>query len=199
MVLKFKVWRLQREKRKHGNVLVLRDKKGRVRKVAKTGIEKYQLTKWYEKYNMKEKLERLIVSVKLKENLKRVKRRIHRRGFRFQISMYGIFIHPKTKKREYRRYEIFKAYSWKPDEVAFLHDYLKTHVPESRAGIFVYHEGKLYVDEKDNLTKFLPRCICGKRFKTERGFTNHIKMKKGKGTHKRVKSGNGQHQPERTS
>lgn len=162
MVLQFKVWRISWEQSgkidpetgKRKPVLVLRDKRGRVKVRAKNAIEQARLTKWYERYNQKERLESLLESRKLKETVRLAKRRIRARGFKFQMSFYGITINAKTKKRQYRRYEIFKAYPWKPDEVAFMYDYLKAHVPLSKAGLFVFHNGSLFVDPKDELTKF---------------------------------------------
>jgi hypothetical protein len=135
-------------------LLVLRDKSGKIREIARDDNDKARLTKWYEKYNMKERLERLLETRALKEHVRKVKQRIRRRGFTYQISLYGITKNPKTGVRQYRRYEIFKAYKWTPDEVGFMHDFFKSHVPVSKAGLFIYHEGKLYVDEKDELTKF---------------------------------------------
>jgi uncharacterized protein YPO0396 len=156
MVLKFKVWRLQWENRgpkDNRRVLCLRDKKGILRKVAKTALEQSRLTKWYERYNIGERLENLVESRKLKEHIRKLKARIRRKGFKFQISLYGVWRNPRTGVRRYQRYEIFKATKWPPDEVAMIHDYFKTHVPENKAGVFVYHDQKLFIDDKDELTK----------------------------------------------
>lgn len=71
------------------------------------------------------------------------------------MSFYGIFIDPTTKKKSYRRYEVFHADKWKPDEVGMLHHFFMKHVPKSRAGVFVYHHDRLYVDEQDELTKLV--------------------------------------------
>jgi hypothetical protein len=157
MVLKFKVWRLQWEKRgPKGNreILVLRDKKGRIRRCAKTGEDQALIRKWYERYNIAERLESLLATRKLKEHIRRVKQRVRKRGFTFQISFYGIWVDPTTGKRGYRRYEVFKAEKWRPDEVAFLHDFLRTHVPQSKAGVFIFHDNKLMVEPTDELTQF---------------------------------------------
>jgi hypothetical protein len=153
LVLAFKVWRIGWEKRKHGKVLVLRDKTGRIRKVAHDKLEESRLNRWYEKYNMKERLETLLDNKKLKQHVKRVKRRIRRKGFTHQISLYGNHVNPRTGRKTYRRYEIFHDDKWTQDEVAFIHQWFKTHVPKSRAGVFVFYQNKLYVDEKDELSK----------------------------------------------
>jgi hypothetical protein len=162
MVLQFKVWRLQWEKRGGRDkttkdrtlVLVLRDKDGKIRKIASNITDQSHLEKWYEKYNIGERLERLLKSRKLKLQVRKTKDRIRERGFTHSMSLYGIWVNPKTGERGYRRYEIFKAYKWMPDEVAFLHDFFKTHIPKSPAGVFVFHDGSLFIDEKDELTKF---------------------------------------------
>lgn len=112
------------------------------------------LRKWYEKYNMKERLDTLLATRKLKEHVRKVKARIRRRGFKYQMSFYGIWKNPANGERGYRRYEVFKAEKWTPDEVGFIHDFFKTHVPKSRAGLFVFHGGSLYADEKDGMTAF---------------------------------------------
>jgi hypothetical protein len=49
---------------------------------------------------------------------------------------------------------VFKADKWNPDEVAMLHDFFQTHVPKSRAGVFVYHDQRLFIDEEDGMTRF---------------------------------------------
>jgi hypothetical protein len=163
MVLKFKVWRLCYEhrgkklkRRKRRKLVVcLRDKNGVLRKVAKDAYEQAKMETWYEKYNIKERLETLLATKELKEHVRRVKQRIRKRGFVHQISLYGISKDPKTSERTYRRYEIFKANKWFQDEVAFIHAFFKAHVPLSRAGCFIFHDGKLFVDGKDKLTEFV--------------------------------------------
>ena len=162
MVLQFKVWRLQWERRggrdkatgERMKILVLRDKDGKIRKIARNKTDQVRLESWYEKYNIGERLEKLLKSRKMKLHVRKIKDRIRKRGFTHQMSLYGIWVDPTTGERGYRRYEIFKAGKWTRDEVAFLHDFFKTHIPKSPAGVFVFHNGSLLVDEKDELTKF---------------------------------------------
>lgn len=161
MVLAFKVWRLSwdntgkinKETGKRTPVLVLRDKRGRIIKRADNVLDQASLKKWYEKYNMHERLESLIKSRKLKEAIRLTKRRVRTRGFKYQMSFYGITINEKTRRRQYRRYEVFKATPWLPDEAGFLHKFFKEHRPKSIAGVFILHNGSLFVDGKDELTK----------------------------------------------
>jgi hypothetical protein len=162
MVLKFKVWRLDWEKRsfklkgkKHFHWrLVLRDKSGRIYRVAKNAYEEAKLQRRYEKYNEGAKLEQLLAVRRLKEHVRKVKAEVRRRGFRKQLSCYGIFADPKTKKRFYCRYEIFRHDAWTQQDVAGIHDFLKSHRPKSAAGVFIFHGNRLYVVAKDEVTQF---------------------------------------------
>jgi hypothetical protein len=158
MVFQFKVWKIQWENRgprTNRRVLCMRDRKGRLKKVAKTEDDQRKLRKWYEGYNIIERLETLIANRKLKAHITKIKEKVRARGFTHQMSLYGVFINPNNHKREYRRYEIFKAGKWLPDEVGFFHDYFLKHVPENKAGVFVFHNGKLFVDEEDTITKMI--------------------------------------------
>jgi len=164
LVLRFKVYRLQHEKRAryrkvHGRRkkfyirrLVLRDKLGWIHKEAKGKLEEYELRQWYVRYNRKKALEQLLAVRKLKEHIRRIKADVRRRGFVKQLSIYGITRNSKTKKRVYRRYEIFKAYPWTRTEVAAIHDFFKKSPPTSHAGVFIYHNDKLLIVGSDKVT-----------------------------------------------
>lgn len=164
MVLKFKVWRLQKElvtvpfsketgvKAHMEMKYVLRDKHGYRRKVAKTPEEEFLLLKWYEKYNVGKRLEQLLAVRRLKDHVRRIKASVRKRGFTKQLSIYGITKNVETGKRVYRRYEIFKAYPYTQYEVAALHRLFRGNPPRSQAGVFIYHNDKLYVVESDKVT-----------------------------------------------
>lgn len=164
MVLRFKVWRLQREHHPYGDRLVLRNKQGWIQKMAKTPEEEYALRKWYEKYHAGEmpdpetgkytsrNLEQLLAVRRLKEHVRRIKQDVRRRGFVKQLSIYGITKNLETNKRVYRRYEIFKAELFRQDEVRALHDLFRKNPPISQAGIFIYHNDKLFAIEGDKVT-----------------------------------------------
>jgi hypothetical protein len=158
MVLKFKVWRLQREwhivKGGKRQVLVLRDKAGHIRKIAKNPFEEFTITKWYQKYNIDARLEQLLAVRRLKEHIRNIKANVAKRGFTFQLSFYGITKNVKTEKRVYRRYEVFKAEKWKQLEVAAMHKLFKEHPPRSQAGVFIFHNRKLFVVGSDEVTQF---------------------------------------------
>ena len=161
MVLKFKVWRLQKEWQTYGrkkhrhryHILRLRDKNGHIIKTAKTPEEIYRLKKRYEEYNEGAKLEQLLAVRRLKEHVRRIKQKVRARGFVKQLSIYGITKNKETKKRVYRRYEIFKAEKWTQQDVAAIHDFFKTSPPVSHAGIFIFYNDKLYVEEGDKVTQ----------------------------------------------
>lgn len=153
MVLKFKVYRLRWEKRGKKLILVLRGKNGKFLRTYKTAIGQFRIQKWYIKYNREAGLEQLLAVRKLKEHVKGVKKQIRKHGFIYQISLYGIFKDPKTGKRFYCRYEVFKATKWDRHEVAGIHDFLKDNRPVSAAGCFVYHDDKLLVWNADRVTK----------------------------------------------
>lgn len=161
MVLKFKVWRLQQERRtyhtkkkkKKYKVWCLRDKDGRIRKVARTPEAIYLLRKWYEAYNAESRLEQLLAVRKLKEHVRKIKQHVRARGFVKQLSIYGITKNQETGKRVYRRYEIFKAEKWTRQEVSSIHDFFKNSPPTSHAGIFIFFNNRFYVEEGDKVTQ----------------------------------------------
>lgn len=157
MVLKFKVWRLQRERHRIGheikNVFVLRDKHGYIRKIAKSREEEISLVKWFERYNVKARLDQLLAVRRLKEHVRRIKQNVRERGFTKQLSIYGITKNLDSGKRVYRRYEIFKADKWTQQEVTALHNFFKRSPPTSQAGVFIYHNNKLYVVGFDKVTQ----------------------------------------------
>lgn len=173
MVLQFKVWRLKNEryvtsyshvwkgKRKtnkrvsdtYGYRLVLRDKSGRIRKVAYTKEDKLKLRQWYEKYNRQERFDQLFKAREINEQARKIKAKIRKRGFKHQISFYGLYKNPKTEKKEYHRYEVFKADPFTQADVKVLHDLFKKNVPKSPAGLYMWHNSKLYVDQEDTLTR----------------------------------------------
>jgi hypothetical protein len=152
MVLKFKVWRIGQQKFGSKNYLTLRDKEGRIRKVAKTPEEECSILTWYEKYSVGKRLEQLLAVRRLKDHVRRIKANVRKRGFTKQLSVYGITKNEETKQRHYRRYEIFKAYPYTREEVSALHDLFHEHPPKSQAGVFIYHNDKLYVVESDKVT-----------------------------------------------
>jgi hypothetical protein len=161
MVLKFKVWRLQPEKRvytrkgkkKKYRVWCLRDKEGHIVRVARKPEDVYRLRKRYKKYNEEHKLEQLLAVRRLKDHVRRIKAGVRKRGFIKQLSIYGITKNKETGKRVYRRYEIFKAVQWTQQEVAAIHDFFKKSPPLSHAGIFIYHNDKLLIVEGDKITQ----------------------------------------------
>lgn len=153
MVLKFKVWRLAPQKFGSKTYLVYRDKSGKIRFIAKTPMQEYQLKHDYEKYNREHKLEQLIAVQRLKEHVRRIKISVRKRGFIKQLSIYGITKNTETGVRVYRRYEIFKATAWTQREVAAIHDFFKKSPPASHAGIFIYYNDHLYVEEGDKVTQ----------------------------------------------
>lgn len=156
MVLKFKVWRLQNELHNGKYGLVLRDKHGYIRKIAKTTEEETLLLKWYEKYSVGKRLEQLLAVRRLKDHVRRIKASVRKRGFIKQLSIYGISKNLDSGKRVYRRYEIFKATSYTQAEVKALHNVFNNmfrgNPVKSQAGVFIYHNDKLYVVESDKVT-----------------------------------------------
>ena len=158
MVLKWVIWRLQTEswpplkgRKRRRKVLVLRDRKGHIRAVAKTKYEKAKLTEYYHRHFASQRLEKAVAGARLKEYVRKLKERVRRQGFRFQMSIWGTAHNRKTGERFYRRYEVFKADKWTHDEFAAIHKLLNEHPLKSRAGVLVYHNDKLYGIEGDVL------------------------------------------------
>jgi hypothetical protein len=157
MVLRFKVYRLQREKLGRGKPanmrLVLRDKNGKILHVCKNKEDEFILTSWYTRYNRRVALEQLLAVRKLKEHIRKVKAVVRSRGFTYQLSIYGMFKDPKIKRRFYCRYEVFKATKWTRGEFKALYRFFKNNKPKSAAGVFVYHNDQLYVWGADKVTR----------------------------------------------
>ena len=159
------MWRLQEEQHirkvtengktflRHVPVLVRRDKDGHIRGIATTETDKKRARQWWEFYNVHERLETLLAVRKLKTHIRFVKRRIRKRGFTFQISTYGIYKDPQTGRRYYCRYEIFRADKWTQADVTAIHDIFKAHKPKSAAGCFIFHDGRLFIEPTDKVTR----------------------------------------------
>jgi hypothetical protein len=133
---------------------VLRDRKGHIRAVAKTEYKKKKLTDYYHRRFASQRLEKALAGQRLKEHVRKLKERVRRQGFRFQMSIWGTAHNRKTGERFYRRYEVFKADKWTHDEFAAMHKLLNEHPLKSRAGILVFHENNLYGVQGDKLMNF---------------------------------------------
>lgn len=153
MVLKFKVWKIGQQRFGSKTYVTYRDKEGKLRRVAKTPEEEYELMHDYEKYNREHTLQQLLAVKRLKEHVRRIKANVRKRGFTKQLSIYGITKNTENGKRVYRRYEIFKASAWQQAEVAAIHDFFKKSPPKSHAGIFIYHNDHLLVVGSDKITQ----------------------------------------------
>jgi hypothetical protein len=154
MVQKMKYLRLDRIKIGGHDALVLRDRAGKIRKVAKGATEEAKLTAWFNKYGYAKRQLQFEASIRLKEHIRNVKAYVRKKGFIKQISMYGIFKDPETKKRIYCRYEVFKRTPWQAPEVKAVHTFLRGHKPKSASGVFIYNDNKLYCVASDKVTRF---------------------------------------------
>jgi hypothetical protein len=161
MTCQFKVWKLKLEthvsrykpEKIYETRLVLRDKNGRIRKVAHNENEAHTLQQWYEKYNREERLDTLLKTREIKKAVRKIKAKTRKRGFKYQLCIYGIYKNPKNGNREYRRYEIFKATPFTNWDGAKLTTFFKRNIPKSPAGVYIWHNQKLYVNRDDSTTR----------------------------------------------
>jgi hypothetical protein len=158
MVLKWVIWRLQTEswpplkgRVRRRKVLVLRDRKGHVRAVARTEFEKKKLTDYYHRHFASQRLEKALAGQRVKEHVRKLKQRVRRQGFRYQMSVWGTGRNKETREKFYRRYEVFKADQWTPFEFGRIHKILNEHHLKSNAGVLVLHNNKLYAVKGDEL------------------------------------------------
>ncbi|MEM2261230.1 MAG: hypothetical protein QXK24_02135 [Ignisphaera sp.] len=142
MVLKFKIWKITYVKKGGKQYLVLRDKKGRIRRWARDDAEKRQLRRWYRKYQFGENLEFQLADMELKAKILQAKEAARKMGFHYQISLYGITKNGNEEKC-YRRYEVFKEQPWTRSEVTELYNYFYTHIPKAQAGVFLWKNGRV--------------------------------------------------------
>lgn len=140
MVLQFKVWRLDRFKRRGKVIWVLRDVKGRIRRSAATDQEKKQLRRWYRRYNYEKNLEDLISDRSIKAKLLKAKQIVRRNGFTHQISLYGIFKEPSTGEKRYKRFEIFSRHPWRRFEIETIYAQFYRHPPNIDGGVFIVND-----------------------------------------------------------
>lgn len=137
--------------------MVLRDENGRYRGIAKNAEEQKQLKRLHKQHNAFQPLENLLKREDLKEHVRQMKARIRERGCRERITICGVRRNSETGKSEYRHYEFFKRERWRRAEVLALRTLIKTHVPNSRAGVFIFEpelkNGTLFYDEQDWLSQ----------------------------------------------
>jgi hypothetical protein len=158
MVLKWVIWRLQTEnwhplkgETERSSPLVLRDRKGHIRAIARTEYDKAKLTDYYHRHHSSKTLEKAVKGAELKERVRKLKERVRRQGFRFQMSIWGTARNKETGRKYYRRYEVFKADQWTPFEFGRIHKILNEHHLKSNAGVLVLHNNKLYTVKGDGL------------------------------------------------
>jgi len=131
-------------------VLVLRDERGAVKRVAKSKIEQDKLLEWYEAYNKKLRIEELPVSKELRKKLTLIVDNVRKHGFFHRVIFYGITRNKVTNESQYKRHEIFKSTPWDAVEMIRVKSFFKSHIPKSNLGIYYYDNHKLYMYPLDS-------------------------------------------------
>jgi hypothetical protein len=135
-------------------IVTVKNRDGNVRKSVSYNYDDDRLWAWCEDEDETERARRVVEARSLKRYMAKARQRMAARGFTHRIAFCGIYRNPETGRREYRRTEVYKAFKWTRQEVAFLYYFFKKHVSRSRGAVFAFHNDKLYVDEKDPLAKF---------------------------------------------
>jgi hypothetical protein len=119
-------------------LLALRDVNGRFMRVARDKQDQKQLTRWYHRWNLQQRLEDLITNAELKQEVLQAKEKVRGLGFPEQISFYGIFRNPSSGKAEYRRYEVFAKEPFTRADIETVYEYFYRNPPDGQAGVYIY-------------------------------------------------------------
>lgn len=78
---------------------------------------------------------------------KRVKREWIKKGYEYQLSLYGVLLHTEVGESEYKRIEVLMDVPWTEEALHLIYDFFKMFKPPSPYSIWLYNDERGAVTE----------------------------------------------------